>query len=177
MLEAKWAAECLGTTTITATHHFKDFGLLVLDEPVHIEVDADIGLVHSVRTTAANAHDVTEAHNLLHGGETVVWCDSGNQGVHKREDILDLEVEWQMTMRPGRRQLDLGSEVALAEKTKASVGARVEHPFLRAKRLFGYVKVRYRRLAKNAQRLALLFGLGNQLTAEGQLRCSVPSGG
>ena len=47
---------------------------------VHIGVDADTGLVPSVSTTAANAHDVTEAHNLLHGGETVVWCDAEYQG-------------------------------------------------------------------------------------------------
>ena len=46
--------------------------------------------------------------------------------------------------------------------------ARVEHPFLRLKRLFGYAKVRYRGLAKNTERLALLFGFGNLLTAEGQ---------
>ena len=45
----------------------------------------------------------------------------------------------------------------------------MEHPFLRLKRLFGYIKVRYRGLAKNMERLALLFGLGNLLTAEGQL--------
>ena len=55
---------------------------------VHIGVDADTGLVPSVSTTAANAHDVTEAHNLLHGGETVVCCDAGYQGVHKREENL-----------------------------------------------------------------------------------------
>ena len=54
----------------------------------HIGVDADTGIVHSMSTTAANAHDVTEAHNLLHGGETQVWCDAGYQGVHKREENL-----------------------------------------------------------------------------------------
>ena len=76
-----------------------------------------------------------------------------------------------MAMRPGRRRkLDPESEEALAEKAKASVRAKVEHPFLRVKGLFGYGKVRYRGLMKNTQRLALLFGLGNLLTAEGQLR-------
>ena len=71
-----------------------------------------------------------------------------------------------MAMRPGKRlKLDPGSEEALA-----SVRAKVEHPFLRLKRLFGYGKVRYRGLMKNTQRLALLFGLGNLLTAEGQPR-------
>ena len=136
----------------------------------HIGVDADTGIVHSLSTTAANAHDVTEAHNLLHGGETQVWCDAGYQGVHKREENLGCEVEWQVAMRPGkRRKLDPESAEALAEKHKASVRAKVEHPFLKVKRIFGYAKVRYRGLAKNTERLALLFGLGNLLTAEGQL--------
>ena len=127
--------------------------------------------MHSMSATAANAHDVTEAHKLLHGGETVVWGDAGYQGVHKREENQRLEVEWLVAMRPGRRrQLEPGGDEALAEKAKASVRAKVEHPFLKVKRVFGYVKVRYRGLAKNAERLALLFGLGNLLTAEGQLR-------
>ena len=136
----------------------------------HIGVDSETGIVHSMSATAANAHDVTEGHNLLHGGETVVWGDAGYQGVHQREENLGLEVEWRVAMRPGRRRkLEPGSEEALAEKAKASVRAKVEHPFLKVKRLFGYVKVRYRGLGKNLERLALLFGLGNLLTAEGQL--------
>ena len=137
----------------------------------HIGVDAGTGIVHSMTITGANAHDVTEAHNLLHGGETVVWGDAGYQGVHKREENLGLEVEWRVATRPGRRRkLETGSEAALVEKAKAAVRAKVEHPFLKLKRLFGYVKVRYRGLAKNRERLALRFGLGNLLTAEGQLR-------
>ena len=136
----------------------------------HIGVDSETGIVHSLSTTAANAHDVTEAHNLLHGGETQVWCDAGYQGVHKRDENLGREVEWQVAMRPGkRRKLDPGSEEALAERSKASVRAKVEHPFLKVKRVFGYAKVRYRGLAKNTERLALLIGLGNLLTAEGQM--------
>ena len=136
----------------------------------HIGVDSETGIVHSLSTTAANAHDVTEAHNLLHGGETQVWCDAGYQGVHKRDENLGREVEWQVAMHPGkRRKLDPGSEEALAERCKASVRAKVEHPFLKMKRVFGYAKVRYRGLAKNTERLALLIGLGNLLTAEGQL--------
>ena len=136
----------------------------------HIGVDSETGIVHSMTATPANAHDVTETHNLLHGGETVVWGDAGYQGVHKREEDRGLEVEWRVAMRPGRRrQLDPESPEAVAERAKASVRAKVEHPFLRVKRLFGYWKVRYRGLVKNTERLALLFGLGNLLTAEGQL--------
>ena len=137
---------------------------------VHIGVDANTGLVHRVSTTAANAHDITEAHHLLRGGERVVWCDAGYQGVHKREENPGREVDWQVAMRPGkRRSLEPGSEEALAETLKASVRVKVEHPFLKVKRLFGYAKVRYRGLARNTQRLALLLGLGNLMTAEGHL--------
>ena len=61
-----------------------------------------------------------------------------------------------------------GSEEALAERAKASVRAKAEHPFQRVKGLFGYGKVRHRGLMKNTQRLAMLFALGNLLRAEGQ---------
>ena len=136
-----------------------------------IGVDCEMGIVHSMTATAANVHDITEAHDLLHDGETVVWGDAGYQGVHKREENLGLDVEWRGAMRPGKRRgLDPGSDESLLEKAKASVRAKVEHPFLRLKRLFGYGKVRYRGLAKNTEGLALLFGLGNLLTAEGRLR-------
>ena len=67
-------------------------------------------------------------------------------------------------MKPGRRRL-LGEGVAeeAAEKRKASVRAKVEHPFLYVKRHFGYAKVRYRGVAKNRQRIALLLGFSNLL--------------
>ena len=70
----------------------------------HIGVDSETEIVHSVSTTPANALDVTEAHNLLHGGETVVWGDDGYQGIHKREEAQGLDVEWQVAMRPGSRR-------------------------------------------------------------------------
>ncbi len=136
----------------------------------HIRVDADTGIVHSITATAANAHDITEAHNLLHGGERVAWGDARYQGIHKREENLGLDVELRVAMRPGsRRRLEPGSEDVQEEKAKASVRAKVEHPFMRLKQLFGYGKVRYQGLAKDIERVALLFGLGNLLTAKGQL--------
>ena len=61
---------------------------------VHIGADAETGVVHSVATTSANVHDVTEAHRLLHGGEKRVWGDAGYQGVDKRAENRELGVEW-----------------------------------------------------------------------------------
>ena len=87
--------------------------------------------------------------------------------MNKRPENRDLEVEWRVAMRPGlRRQLEPGSEIAVEERSKASIRAKVEHPFLWVKRRFGYAKVRYRGLAKNTQRLALLLGLTNLITTE-----------
>ena len=115
----------------------------------HIGVDSETGIVHSMTATAANVHDVTEAHNLLHGGETVVWGDAGYQGVHKRDENRGLKVEWRVAMRPGkRRRPDPENAEELAKKAKASVRAKslprprsmVERPFLKMKRLFGYGK-------------------------------------
>ena len=64
----------------------------------HIGVDCETGIVHSMTATAANVHDVTDAHNLLHGCETVVWGYAGYQGVHKREENLELDVDWRMAI-------------------------------------------------------------------------------
>ena len=140
---------------------------------VHIGVDSETGVVHSMSATSANVHDVTEAYRLLHGGENRVWGDAGYQGVSKREENEGLEVEWRVAMRPSRRrQLEPGSEEAVEERRKASIRAKVEHPFLWVKRRFGYAKVRYRGLAKNTQRLALLLGLTNLITAERHLAAS-----
>ena len=137
---------------------------------LHIGVDSETGVVHSVSTTPANVHDVTQTPRLLHGGETQVGGDAGYQGVDKRPENRDLEVEWQVAMRPGqRRKLEHGSDEAAREKRKASVRAKVEHPFLYVKRRFGYAKVRYRGLTKNTQRLALLLGFANPRLREGRL--------
>ena len=78
----------------------------------------------------------------------------------------DSEVEWHVAMKPGRRWLleKEGAEEA-AEQRKASTRAKVEHPFLYVKRHFGYGKVRYRGLAKNTQRIAMLLGFTNLLIA------------
>ena len=132
----------------------------------HIGVDAQTGLVHSVATTAANVADVTQVPQLLHGGETRVWGDAGYQGVARRPEHRGRAMDWQIALRAGRRrQLAPGSAAAQAEQRKASIRAKVEHPFLYVKRHFGYATVRYRGLAKNRNRLYLLFGLANLLLA------------
>ena len=55
------------------------------------------------------------------------------------------------------------------EHFKASVRAKVEHPFRVVKRQFGYVKVRYRGLAKNAAQVPTLFALSKLWMARRRL--------
>jgi len=131
----------------------------------HIGVDAESGLVHTVRGTAGNVNDVLEANALLHGQESNVYGDAGYQGADKRPDANGT-VRWHIAMHPGkRRALDLDDEVDQLshriEKIKASIRAKVEHPFRVLKRQFGHVKVRYRGLAKNTAQLHTLFALAN----------------
>ena len=132
----------------------------------HIGVDSETGLAHRFVATGANESDVVHAGRLLHGGEKKVWGDAGYAGVGKREENQGLPVDWRVAMRPGKRkQLDPESAQAKEEKGKSSVRAKVEHPFLYVKRHFGYAKVRYRGLEKNAQRIAVLLGFANLLIA------------
>jgi IS5 family transposase len=134
---------------------------------MHIGVDESYGIAHSLTTTAANVHDITETARLLHGEEESVWADAGYQGVQKRAEHEDRDVDWQIAMRPGkRRQLTPRSVAGRAEKAKARVRAKVEHPFRYVKRMFGYDKVRYRGLAKNEQRISVLLGFTNLLIAQ-----------
>lgn len=130
----------------------------------HIGVDADSGLVHSVIGTAANVNDVTQGHGLLHGEEQVVFADADYQGAQKRKEARP-GMDWYIAMRPGKRKQQKhtpwGSLNEQAEKLKASVRAKVEHPFRIIKRQFGHVKVRYRGLKKNTAQLMTLFALSN----------------
>jgi len=136
----------------------------------HIGADAESGLVHSLVGTAANVNDVTQAHALLHGEERYALGDAGYQGVEKRPERKPAHSPtWYVAMRPGKRKAlpndRLGSLYAQIEQAKASVRAKVEHPFQILKCRFGYRKVRYRGLAKNTAQLYTLFGLANLVLA------------
>lgn len=139
----------------------------------HIGADAESGLVHTVRGTSGNVHDVTEGNSLLHGQETDAFGDAGYQGIEKRPDAK-AEVNWHVAMKPGKRKaLDKGNAIDAmvdqVEKIKASIRAKVEHPFRVIKRQFGFVKVRYRGLKKNTAQLTTLFALSNLWMVRGKL--------
>jgi IS5 family transposase len=132
----------------------------------HIGADAGTGYVHSVRATAASVHDLDEAANLVRSDDEVVYGDAGYQGVDKRPEVRDDEqlsrVQWRVAARKGRLKTMAAPDLA-AQSRQASVRAKVEHPFLVAKRDFGFTKTRYRGLDKNLNHLHMLFASANWL--------------
>ncbi|AXQ11171.1 IS5-like element ISXo1 family transposase [Xanthomonas oryzae pv. oryzae] len=131
----------------------------------HIGVDEFSGLVHHVHCTAANVADVTVTHALLHGKEDSVFGDSGYTGAEKRDELQSCEAAFFIAAKRSTIQA-IGNKRARAwaerwEHFKASVRAKVEHPFRVIKRQFGYTKVRYRGLAKNTAQVQTLFALSN----------------
>ena len=137
----------------------------------HIGVDADSGLVHTVVGTAANEADVEIVAELLHGREEVVHADSGYVGAQTR--VRNEQLRWEIAARPSRiRAIADEREQRAARKNehrKASVRAKVEHPFRVIKRQFGLAKVRFKGLAKNTAHLVTLFALSNLWMARKRL--------
>ena len=129
---------------------------------VHIGADSHSGLVHSVSVTAANVHDSQELPNLLHGQETRLYGDSAYRGKKQRARLKQSAPKAKdFTNKPAHRHRSLSDADQQANRRKSAVRSKVEHPFLTLKRIWGFAKVRYRGLAKNANRAYAMLALIN----------------
>ncbi len=144
----------------------------------HIGAEAESGLVHHGHGTAANVADATEVAHLLHGDENVGCAEAGYTGVEKRPEHDGRQVIWQIAERRSTyKHLSKRSALYKArrkiEKAKAQVRAKVEHPFRVIKRQFGYVKTRFRGLARNCSRCRICgWCAGNYLPLQEKCVCS-----
>ena len=136
----------------------------------HIGVDSRTKLIHSVAATAANVHDSRLLPDLLHGGETRVWGDSAYTG---QSEVIRKHAPKakDFTQKKGSRHRSLTDAERAKNRAKSRVRAKVEHPFLILKRVFGFNKVRYRGLDKNANWLFVACGLVNLYMARRRLVC------
>jgi IS5 family transposase len=126
----------------------------------HIGVDSKHGIVHSVCSSAASVADKHMLPDLLHGDERKVWGDGAYQG--QSEAIRKAAPYAQdMTSRRTRYKQAVDELQRRKNRTKARVRAKVEHPFRILKRVFGFVKVRFRGLKKNHDHLCAAFALVN----------------
>jgi len=141
---------------------------------LHIGVDSQSGLAHSAVVTAANVHDKHPLPHLLHGAEKRVYGDSAyasqKELMHgKAPQAKDFTNE-----RVRKRKDGEVDEVKRAKNlNKSKIRARVEHVFAVVKRLWGFAKVRYRGLAKNACRAFTALALANIYLARHRLMAQV----
>lgn len=93
---AEWMTDEGILATLSQTLSWSHFvGLLqwYFGMKAHVGVDAESGLVHTVRGTAGSVNDMVVANSLLHGEETVVFADAGYQGAAKRPGARK-DVRW-----------------------------------------------------------------------------------
>ncbi len=140
----------------------------------HIGVDEESGIVHHIKVTSANVHDVTVVPDLLYGEEERVHGDSGYTGAEKRDEAIKRnkdgkKIKYKINRKPSTiKKLSKSGKYAAKkrEKEKSSVRAKVEHVFAVVKKLFGYRKTRYRGLLKQTAKLNMMFALANLYLAD-----------
>ena len=139
---------------------------------LHIGVDSQSGLAHSAVVTSANVHDKHPLPQLLHGQERRVYGDSAYASqkalIHgKAPQAKDF------TNERVRRGGEVDEVKRAKNRNKSKIRARVEHVFAVVKRLWGFTKVRYRGLAKNASRAFTALALANIYLARHRLMAQV----
>ena len=135
---------------------------------IHTGTDADSGLVHTVKGTAANVADVNVLGELLHGGEDSLHGDSAYHSKALKAQAEANGLEFNVNQR-GTKSRPLTKAQRLRNRRLSRVRAVVEHPFLVVKRLWGHAKVRYRGIAKNLAQMNTLFALANLYRVRYQL--------
>tara|TARA_Y100000782_G_scaffold100121_1_gene114835 strand:- start:1 stop:423 length:423 start_codon:yes stop_codon:yes gene_type:complete len=125
--------------------------------------------------TSANEHDLNQACRLLHGEERFIFVDEGYRGADKRSELQDVEADWYIAERPSKvsalkRHPRINKAPISIEYMKASIRAKVEHPFRIIKCQFGFTKARYRGLKKNDNKLAMLLALANRVRVDQMMR-------
>lgn len=126
---------------------------------VHVGTDLQ-GVVHSLTTTDAAQADIPQLPQLLHGEETALY---GDQAYWSAQDQLAADaagVAYRVNRRP-TRQRPLTQRQRQSNRARSRIRARGEHAFGVVKHLWGFVKVRYRGLAKNTARVFTVFALAN----------------
>lgn len=134
----------------------------------HVGVDSQTKLIHSVVVTSANTHDSQVLGDLLHGNERRVYGDSAYTG-QKTQIKANAEEAKDFTHKRGRRNHPLTEKERQSNRNKSKIRPRVEHIFGVIKHQFGYRKVRYKGLTKNAQAIFIKCALANMVIAKRHL--------
>ena len=135
---------------------------------VHVGADVNSGTVHTVAVTPANASDIGQLPNLLREDDRAVFGDAGYVHNTFKRAARKAGVLWGISLK-ARPKERLGGGQKARNRKMSSIRSRVEHVFRVMKRQFGYTKVRYRGLEKNAAQVFTLIGLTNLYMKRGHL--------
>ena len=155
-------------------HQTKKGNMYYFGFKAHIGVDDSSGLVHTVKVTPANKHDVTMTAELMHGDEERLYGDSGYLGADKRENAIlknrsGKKIKNIINRRPSQSKnlsTRAKGQIKRREREKSSVRAKVEHVFAVIKKQLRYRKTRYRGLRKQTAKLNMMFALANLILAD-----------
>lgn len=134
---------------------------------MHIGSDTQ-GRVHSVVVTDASVHDSTVVDELIHGEEHELYGDKAYASTNHKEALESTGVTWRVN-RKAKRGKKLNCADQSFNRKSNKTRARVEHAFGVVKNLWGYRKVRYKGIAKNATQVFMLFTLSNFYMARKEL--------
>ena len=155
-------------------HQVKKGNMWYFGYKAHAGVDETSGLVHTLKVTPANQHDVTMTAELMHGDEERLHGDSGYLGAEKRENAIlknrsGKKIKYIINRRPSQsKELSARAkgQIKRREREKSSVRAKVEHVFAVVKKQLRYRKTRYRGLRKQTAKLNMMFALANLILAD-----------
>jgi len=124
---------------------------------VHVAVDVGSGLIRKVLLTGAKTNDTEVADQLICGDEGAVLADKAYDSRARRELLAGLKIAdgimrraWWGTARNPDPQL------VARNQALSKIRSGVERTFALMKRSYGFRRVRYRGLARNAVQTALL---------------------
>ena len=155
-------------------HQTKKGNMYYFGFKAHIGVDDSSGLVHTVKVTPANKHDVTMTAELMHGDEERLYGDSGYLGADKRENAIlknrsGKKIKYIINRRPSQSKnlsTRAKGQIKRREREKSSVRSKFEHVFAVVKKQLRYRKTRYRGLRKQTAKLNMMFALANLILAD-----------
>jgi IS5 family transposase len=128
---------------------------------LHVGVDSQTGLAHSAAVSSANVHDKHALPDLLHGDEQRVYGDSAYASQKELIASKAPKAKDFTNDRVRNRSGEVDELKRSKNRNKSKIRARVEHMFAVVKRLWGFSKVRYRGLTKNANRAFAALALAN----------------
>lgn len=121
----------------------------------HLAVDEGSGLVRRAILTPANVNEGLVADDLLLGDEAAVYADKAYDSAERRARLAERGLR-DGIMRRGHPRRALTAEETARNRALVPIRSAVERVFGTLKRSYGWARVRYRGLERNAGHLDLL---------------------